>query len=527
MKYLILQVLFFCSFIVRAASFNHPGLLHNIEDLNRIESLVSNEVFPSYGSYELLINKDEASYKYQLKGPFENISRAGEFGYTKTPCENDFKAAYYNSLLWNITKDERHAAKAMEILRAYAGRLKKIHGPDDPLCAGLQGFMLVNAAEIMRYTYSKTGYSNGWDSDDTKKTESMFRGVFLPVLRKFYNTKPYSNGNWGISVNKMVLALGIYLDDRELYNTAIDFFYNSIDNGSLPNYISETGQIQETGRDQEHCMLGLGCMAELCECAWKQGDNLYGALDNRLLKGYEYLSKVNLGYKDVPYKVWKDATGKYSNWQCIGEAGMGQFRSVFEIAYNHYVYRCGIKMPYTEKVLKRIRPEGEGFVCDNPGFGTLLFYLGKPENKRIEGKIEEYLSEAYNDWTFGTAQIEPVDSYFYVTNTGIKMKKEKIKYDAGKYPYIEVSFLDFPIHKKQNWLRISYSVKSAPEFWTLSEKDAVFKKGNVYIFDVRKIKSNNGNSFSSKIQNVDLLLDFGDIEYVGIKSIISKNSLNN
>ena len=29
------------------------------------------------------------------------------------------------------------------------------------------------------------------------------------------------------------------------------------DNGSLPNYIAETGQLQESGRDQAHCMLGV------------------------------------------------------------------------------------------------------------------------------------------------------------------------------------------------------------------------------------------------------------------------------
>ncbi len=73
--------------------------------------------------------------------------------------------------------------------------------------------------------------------------------------------------------------------------------------------------MQESGRDQAHCMLGVGVLAELAECAWKQGDNLYAALDNRIMKGYEYLSKVNLGYTDVPFEVWKDATGKYCNWQ--------------------------------------------------------------------------------------------------------------------------------------------------------------------------------------------------------------------
>ena len=68
------------------------------------------------------------------------------------------------------------------------------------------------------------------------------------------------------------------------------------DNGSLPNYIAESGQSQEAGRDQQHVMLGVSCFADMAEVAWTQGDDLYGALDNRIMKGYEYIAKSNLGY---------------------------------------------------------------------------------------------------------------------------------------------------------------------------------------------------------------------------------------
>lgn len=44
--------------------------------------------------------------------------------------------------MWSITGDTKHADKAMEIIRAYAKTTEKIYGPDDPLCAGLQGFIL-------------------------------------------------------------------------------------------------------------------------------------------------------------------------------------------------------------------------------------------------------------------------------------------------------------------------------------------------------------------------------------------------
>ena len=252
-----------CSiFSAAARNFIHPGLLHSQDDLKRITRLVKENSYPAMGSYDLLRKVPGASFEYEMKGPFENISRAGKYGYTKAPCESDCNAAYYNALMWNITGDVRHADKAMEILRGYASTLQKIYGPDDPLCAGLQGFMLINAAEIMRYTYQDIQIVKGWSEADTKSIEGMFRNVFLPVLTTFVQAKPYANGNWGGSVNKMVMAIGIFCNDEPLYNQAVDFFYNSRDNGSLPNYIAETGQLQESERDKAHCMHGEGVLAE-------------------------------------------------------------------------------------------------------------------------------------------------------------------------------------------------------------------------------------------------------------------------
>lgn len=42
-------------------------------------------------------------------------------------------------------------------------------------------------------------------------------------------------------------------------------------------------------------MLGIGALATVCEIAWQQGDDLYSALDNRLMKGFEYVAKYNWG----------------------------------------------------------------------------------------------------------------------------------------------------------------------------------------------------------------------------------------
>ncbi len=334
-----------------------------------MQKLLKEQNMVAMGSYNKLVADPKASASYQMRGPYDIIARDGQYSKTKGASENDFLAAYYNALLYVIDGEDAHAKKAMEIIRAYSSTLVRIDGHDAPLCAALQGFILINACELMRHAKG-----TGWDKEDTRQTEKMFRTAFLPVLDDFIRMSPYANGNWGAAVCKMRMAIGVYCNDKTQYRQATEYFLHGQDDGALPHYVAVNGQCQESGRDQAHVMLGLGQLAETCEVAWTQGDDLYGAMDNRVMKGYEYTSRANLGY-DVPFFTWKDLTGKYSNWTCLSDGALGQWRAVFEIAYNHYVGRKHMSMPFTSKVLGHyVRPEGAGFTCDNPGFGSLLFY---------------------------------------------------------------------------------------------------------------------------------------------------------
>ena len=133
-----------------ARTFRHPGLLHSSEAIERTRQWVKHENPVAMGSYRKLIADPKASATYQMAGPFDIIARDGQHGRTKGPSENDFLAAYYNALRYVITGEEAHAATAMKIIRAYANSLQAIDGHDGPLCAGLQGFILVNACELLR-----------------------------------------------------------------------------------------------------------------------------------------------------------------------------------------------------------------------------------------------------------------------------------------------------------------------------------------------------------------------------------------
>jgi alpha-glucosidase len=344
--------------------FFHPGILHTPKDFDRMRQSIADTASIAFGSYKLLEEHPFSQADYKMQGPFRVISRDGEFRYTKSKMENDFHAAYQNALMWTLTKNEKHAQKSFEILSAYADSLAYIPETNDaPLLAGLEGFKIICAMEILKHTHNV----------QMQKIESMFGNVFLPVLENFYRRPPYTNGNWGLIVTKAYMAAGIYFDDHFMYEKARQFYLYGNDNGTIAHYIDGvTGQIQESGRDQAHAQLGIGAMAVVCELAWKQGDDLYSLLDNRLLKGYEYVAKYNLGYDDVPFRQWTDVTGKYNNWTKISEKARGQLRPIYEIVYNHYVIRKGLKMPYTGQVLEKIRPEG--FSGDQPpSFGSLLY----------------------------------------------------------------------------------------------------------------------------------------------------------
>ena len=267
---------------------------------------------------------------YLLEGPFEIVARDGQYAYTKGGSERDMWTA------WQLAKQEKND-EALEIINAYAKTLQRFEGHDAPLCA-IQGYWLLRSMIILK-------------NRQTEEWSAMIRRAFLPLIEQFEADSPYANGNWGHIVNRCRMAAAIFLDDKDLYQYSLDIYLHANDNGSLPHYISETGQCQETGRDQAHAQLGLGTMCDICEMAWQQGDDLWGALDNRLMKGMEYSARYNLGY-DVPFETWQDCTGLYCDWTEPGSMQRGHIRCVYDAAYKHYTTVKALKMPYTKKLLE-------------------------------------------------------------------------------------------------------------------------------------------------------------------------------
>jgi hypothetical protein len=182
------------------------------------------------------------------------------------------------------------------------------------------------------------------------------------------------------------MAIAIYLDDQMLFKKAVEAFVFGENNGSLKRNIHHiSGQNQETGRDQPHAMMAVAKLALGCEIAYKQGYDAYEMYDHVLLKASEFGARYNLGDNNFqsyvprpsdPYGSYYyfDRTWELSTWGAteISSSGRGG-GSVFpyETAYNHYVRREGIEMPWTEAILPLA---GEGWNGEDsaPGYSSFL-----------------------------------------------------------------------------------------------------------------------------------------------------------
>lgn len=259
---------------------------------------------------------------------------------------SDAMASYTPALLWALTGEEAHARKAAEIVDAWSGTLETISNHDAKLLVGMSGQPYCIAAELLRHTW------DGWEDESQKVFEKMLREVWYPIIEDFY---PSANGNWDASMFQTMIAMGVFLEDQAMFDRAVNYYREGEGNGAIGNYFKESGQCQESGRDQGHTQMGLEFLAKTCETAWIQGVDLYSAENHLLLRGFEYTAKYNLGF-DVPYEPYKSFEGRY-HYKKLSDDSRGKLRPMYEKVLNHYRNRKGLEAPYTEKAVLKGRPE--------------------------------------------------------------------------------------------------------------------------------------------------------------------------
>jgi hypothetical protein len=412
--------------------------------------MVAAGVEPYLTSFENLRNDARASASYQVRGDpsFTSVARGGEHG---SEFESDATAAYLNALMWAITEDDGHAEKCVEIFNAWRNLTLFVPGGTPPLDAGLFAWKMVEAAEIIASTYP------GWSASDQKAFRDMlvypgYSNTAVPpsvsdTNGTFYwrivNGDPGRHGNQDLIAWRAMLVMGVFLDNRVMFDRALRYFNGQTHrpddlpypsgpspsgtqtadndyfttyqhspqssmpdygyNGVLEHYIWENGQNQESSRDQQHALFGLGIVAGIAEVAWNQGDAVYNALEDRILRGFEFTARYNASYtatfddEPTPWEptgddfiVRTDRTGRWrskainphfeSDFVAVSRGDFPGKRPVFEQPLAHFQVRMGraaIDTRWTERArdvaIAESGQEGNGFSLDHPGWGGLTF----------------------------------------------------------------------------------------------------------------------------------------------------------
>jgi hypothetical protein len=399
-------------------AFVHPGGLFKRSDMDRMRYLVAAGVAPWTTAYQTLRADPLASPTYVVRGnpTWTQVSRDGAVHAAE--YESDATAAYLQALMWIITQDTRYAQNCVAIFNTWKSLTQVTGGGTEALNAGLYAYKLVEAAEIIKSTYT------GWSATDVQAFKAMLvypglsHSSVPPSLSttngtfywRIYNGDPGRHGNQDLIPWRAMIVMGVFLDDRIMFDRALRYFkgqtHRSDDlpyasgpspsgtqiddnayfttyqvtpqrttpdygyNGVLANYVWENGQVQESSRDQQHAFFALGITAGLSDVAWNQGDGVWNMLGNRLLLGFEFMGRYNVSYiasfpdQTAPWEpmggdfiVRTDRTGRWrskainphfeSDFVGISRGDFPGKRPVFEEALAHFKIRMGLPAAQT------------------------------------------------------------------------------------------------------------------------------------------------------------------------------------
>ncbi|KAH7389265.1 chondroitin AC/alginate lyase [Cadophora sp. MPI-SDFR-AT-0126] len=211
-----------------AVSWVHPGILHNIADLSRIKKLVASKTQPWYEAYQAFAADSNSLLIYSFTGacPVVTPDKNANLIVCMGQFASDSVAALQLAMMWTISGSTSYADKATAILSGWGSThtddLPCSPGTDDQLAAALFGSNLVNAAEIIRYTYSGASYSGGWTASSIDTFSTMVNDVLVPPASLTNSTPAVSylfQANWGTSSEKFMLASAVFLETPHFTTT--------------------------------------------------------------------------------------------------------------------------------------------------------------------------------------------------------------------------------------------------------------------------------------------------------------------
>lgn len=344
------------------ATFVHPGVTVSKGQLDFTRDKVNAGAQPWKGAYDRMMASRYADLNRTPKP--RAVVECGSYSNPNHGCTDereDAIAAYTQALAWYITRDERHAKKAIQLMDAWSGAITDHTNSNAPLQTGWAGSSWPKAAEIIKHTYT-----GGWANSGRFAT--MLGNVYLPEIINGSN----SNGNWELSMMEAAVGISVFIEDKASYDKAMAkfrtrtaaFVYLASD-GELPRTVPSqnlntrdkvvrywqgqstfvTGLTQETCRDLTHTGYGISAISHVAETSRIQGQDLYGTdVGERLRQALGFQARYELGTA-VP------------SWLCGGSLHLG-LGPVTEVGYNALHNRLGMPMTNTQTLTERNRPAG-------------------------------------------------------------------------------------------------------------------------------------------------------------------------
>ncbi|MFC6090292.1 alginate lyase family protein [Saccharothrix lopnurensis] len=344
------------------AVFTHPGVLVGTSQLDFVRDKVTTNQQPWRAAFDQMIAHPFASLSRVPKP--RAVVECGSYSNPNHGCTDereDALAAYTLSLAWYITRDNRYATKAIEIMDAWSATIRDHTNSNAPLQTAWAGSSWPRAAEIIKHVH------RNWPNSGRFAT--MLRDVYLPEI---VNGRKNTNGNWELSMMEASLGIAVFLEDRAAYDQAVSIFRTRIAayvyltaDGPLPRTVPGSGidtrdeiishwhgqstfvdgLSQETCRDFTHTGYGLAAAAHVAETARLQGQDLWGEVRERLRHAYGLHSRYQLGAEPVP------------SWLCGGSYKQA-LGPTTEVAFTALSTRLGIPMTNTQRLTERQRPAG-------------------------------------------------------------------------------------------------------------------------------------------------------------------------
>lgn len=280
---------------------------------------------------------------------------------TNQKLRSEASYAYTLMVKWIATGDIGYANAAIRIIDGWSSTLTTITGSDAILAAAIYGNKFAQAAELAAYAVP--------DWPNKSRAKDMFRNIFYPLVKNGVKA------NWGTTAMACIISMGVFLDDRAMFDQAVTAFKAGFPNlryyAGVTEYIDETGENAESGRDQGHSQAGVSHLLETAVVAYNNGINLFAYGNFRLVRGIEYLAQYNLGY-EVPYHPFIIIDGPiYPDG--ISSSVRGVFSPLYEMANNYFAAAGVTDAVYTRQVTQSSGYGPEKTSYDQPGLGTLIF----------------------------------------------------------------------------------------------------------------------------------------------------------